>query len=368
MPDLSATHIILLAVLTAVGAVAGGILRGRQAEHEKAAVSAGWQEQIEAQRKESDRLVDQNKGLMEQVSQYQAQHTDAKNRAKELSAAVQEAFARRDELQREIKKVRSSLETVLSERDQLATDIQTRGADADVLREKDERIGRLTRELENWQNRLPPLIERFRLRNEEAERAEAELDEARARIRELEEAQAEDDDNDTRIEPVHHPRELTDGLDASNDAEDHHTGDYEDDLETEINEAFVADDTVDDGDWDDDEDDDEYADDEDEDDEDEELEDEFSAEDSAVLAEVVAAELESEPREQRDDLKMIKGVGPAIEKTLNEMGIFNFQQIADMNEYDIDRVARRLKGFHSRIHREDWIGQARMLLDQAAHA
>ena len=65
---------------------------------------------------------------------------------------------------------------------------------------------------------------------------------------------------------------------------------------------------------------------------------------------------------------MIKGVGPAIEKTLNEMGIFSFQQIADMSEYDIDRVARRLKGFHSRIQREDWIGQARMLLDQAAHA
>ena len=348
MPDLSATHIVLLAVLTAVGAVAGWILRGRQAEQEKAAVSAGWQEQINAQRKESNRLLDQNKGLMEQVSQFQAQHTDAKNRAKELSAAVQEAFARRDELQREIKDVRNSLETVLSERDQLASDIQTRDADADVLREKDERIEKLTRELENWQNRLPPLIERFRVRNEEAERAEAELEEARARIREFEEAQSADKDNDTRIEPVHHPEELTDGLDASNDAED----DYDEEFATEINEAFVGDE---DESWDD-------SRDEEEDDED------LSAEDSAILAEAVAAELETEPQEQRDDLKMIKGVGPAIEKTLNEMGIFNFQQIADMNEYDIGRVARRLKGFHSRIHREDWIGQARVLLDQAAHA
>ena len=377
MPDLSATHIVLLAVMAAVGAVAGWILRGRQAEQEKAAVSAGWQEQIDAQRKESGRLLDQNKGLMEQVSQFQAQHTDAKNRAKELSSAVQEAFARRDELQREIKDVRSSLETVLSERDQLASDIQTRDADADVLREKDERIEKLTRELENWQNRLPPLIERFRVRNEEAERAEAELEDARARIRELEEAHSEDADNDTRIEPVHHPEELTDGLDASNDAEDDYEDEsegeseddsedhYDDDLETEVNEAFVADDTVDDGDWDDGDEDD---DDDDDEVEDESFDDELSDEDSAVLAEVVAAELESEPREHRDDLKMIKGVGPAIEKTLNEMGIFNFQQIADMNEYDIDRVARRLKGFHSRIHREDWIGQARMLLDQAAHA
>ena len=67
---------------------------------------------------------------------------------------------------------------------------------------------------------------------------------------------------------------------------------------------------------------------------------------------------------QRDNLKKIKGVGPAIEKTLNEMGIVRFQQIADMSEYDIDRVAQRLKGFRSRIYREDWIGQARDYLDQ----
>ena len=63
----------------------------------------------------------------------------------------------------------------------------------------------------------------------------------------------------------------------------------------------------------------------------------------------------------RDNLKLIKGVGPAIEKTLNELGIFRYIQIAEMSEYDIDRIARRLKGFRSRIYREDWIGQARDL-------
>ena len=46
------------------------------------------------------------------------------------------------------------------------------------------------------------------------------------------------------------------------------------------------------------------------------------------------------------------------------MGIFRFQQIADMSEYEIDRIAMRLKGFRSRIYREDWIGQARELRDQ----
>ena len=68
----------------------------------------------------------------------------------------------------------------------------------------------------------------------------------------------------------------------------------------------------------------------------------------------------------RDDLQLIKGVGPAIEKTLNELGIFRYGQIAGMSEYDIDRIAKRLKGFRSRIYREDWIGQARELDDQRA--
>ncbi len=48
------------------------------------------------------------------------------------------------------------------------------------------------------------------------------------------------------------------------------------------------------------------------------------------------------------------------------MGIFHFHQIAEMSEYEIDRVAKRLKGFRSRIYREDWIGQARELRDQNA--
>ena len=77
MPELTVVHIALLVIVTAIGAVAGWVLRGNRSEQEKSAVSAGWQEQIDAQRKEHDRLLDQNKSLMEQVSQYQASNTDA---------------------------------------------------------------------------------------------------------------------------------------------------------------------------------------------------------------------------------------------------------------------------------------------------
>ena len=32
-----------------------------------------------------------------------------------------------------------------------------------------------------------------------------------------------------------------------------------------------------------------------------------------------------------------------------------------MSEFEIDRIAQHLRGFRSRIYREDWIGQARDL-------
>ena len=333
MPELTVIHITLMAITAVVGAIVGWILRGSRSEQEKAAVSAGWQEQIDGQRKEGDRLVDQNKGLMEQVSQLQASHTDGKNRAKELSTAVQEAFARRDELQREIKDIRSNLEVAVSERDQLQSDIAAQSTTDNIVQQKDARIDKLTQELENWQNRLPPLIERFRVRNEEAAQVEAELAQARERICELETAQEITPQEQTRIEPVTNPDELTDGLDASNDED------------TSISELLQAD-----------------------------AEPEFEPEPEPQPEPEPEPETNSEPSQVtgthslRDDLKMIKGVGPAIEKTLNEMGIVSFQQIADMSEYDIDRVARRLKGFRTRIYREDWIGQARELRDQAVHA
>lgn len=343
MPEITVTHIALLAVAAIAGVVAGWIVRGQRAAQEKTAISAGWQDQVDAQRKEHDRLVDQNKGLMEQISQYQASNKDAKNRARELAAAVQEAYERRDTLQREIKDIRANLESAVTARERLKSDIASLDAERDQMRAKDEKIARLARELENWQSRVPPLIERFRQRNEEATRLEAELNTARQRIRELEFAQAA---GQTRIESVNDPDELTDGREASNDPQERGdealpAGAAWDDIgdASEIDEAADGADKS----------------------------DEMRADSEAAPNVLVARDDDDAmPNRLRDDLKMIKGIGPAIEKTLNELGIFRFQQIADMSEYDIDRVANRLKGFRSRIYREDWIGQARMLRDQLA--
>lgn len=66
-----------------------------------------------------------------------------------------------------------------------------------------------------------------------------------------------------------------------------------------------------------------------------------------------------------DDLKRLRGVGPAFERSLRALGITTFAQIADFTEADIERVAHSLKLKPERIRRDDWVGAARALLAEA---
>ena len=364
MPEITAALIAFIAGSVAVGAVIGWITRGRRCAQEKTPVSEGWQRQIEAQRAEHARLVAQNRTLMEQISQLQASGKDATNRARELSDALKEAFERRDQLQRQLKEIRSSLERAVRQRDELQSEVKSSEARDDstraALREKDDKIFHLSRELENWQNRLPPLIERYRERDGEARQLEEELAAARARIDELENRA---DPGATRIEPVDQDA-LGDELDASNDPSNVTYTGLEEVLADAGEEAAEGDHDVRDA---EDARDDQWADEDDdrgdaEEDQDDDWDDPADAGAEPVAATADDAELhEPEPGGLRDNLRLIKGIGPAIEKTLNELGIFRYHQIAEMTEYDINRVAQRLKGFSSRIYREDWIGQARDL-------
>jgi NADH-quinone oxidoreductase subunit E len=61
-----------------------------------------------------------------------------------------------------------------------------------------------------------------------------------------------------------------------------------------------------------------------------------------------------------DDLKKIKGVGPKLEQTLNELGVYHYDQIAAWTVADIAWVDDRLK-FKGRIERDGWIDQAKTL-------
>ncbi|MEW9919155.1 hypothetical protein AB2B41_06050 [Marimonas sp. MJW-29] len=68
----------------------------------------------------------------------------------------------------------------------------------------------------------------------------------------------------------------------------------------------------------------------------------------------------SPPAEGADDLKLISGVGPKLEQTLNELGIYRFEQVAAWGPSDIAWVDSRLR-FKGRIERDDWMSQAKTL-------
>ena len=66
-----------------------------------------------------------------------------------------------------------------------------------------------------------------------------------------------------------------------------------------------------------------------------------------------------------DDLKLISGVGPKLEKTLNTLGFWHFSQIADWKKADVAIVDNELS-FKGRIERDDWIKQAKKLAKKKA--
>ncbi len=61
-----------------------------------------------------------------------------------------------------------------------------------------------------------------------------------------------------------------------------------------------------------------------------------------------------------DDLKFISGVGPALEKKVNKMGVWTYAQIADWKKAEIDHVNQHLN-FSGRIERDEWVKQAKRL-------
>jgi predicted flap endonuclease-1-like 5' DNA nuclease len=63
----------------------------------------------------------------------------------------------------------------------------------------------------------------------------------------------------------------------------------------------------------------------------------------------------------KDDLKLISGVGPKLEKLLNKNGVFYFWQVAEWTHRDIDLIDERLDTFKGRIARDKWISQAKQL-------
>ncbi|MCC6135878.1 MAG: phasin family protein [Candidatus Contendobacter sp.] len=64
---------------------------------------------------------------------------------------------------------------------------------------------------------------------------------------------------------------------------------------------------------------------------------------------------------EKDDLKLISGIGPALEGKLNTAGISSYRQLATLSAAEIDRVESEVIHFSGRISRDEWVNQARAL-------
>lgn len=62
--------------------------------------------------------------------------------------------------------------------------------------------------------------------------------------------------------------------------------------------------------------------------------------------------------DESDDLELIVGIGPVIEKKLYELHISTFKQIAKLDEDTIAKVNAALEFFPGRIQRDKWVEQA----------
>lgn len=62
-----------------------------------------------------------------------------------------------------------------------------------------------------------------------------------------------------------------------------------------------------------------------------------------------------------DDLKMIKGVGPVLEKALHASGVFHFDQVAAWKKADATWFDDNVKGANGRVIRDEWVSQAKIL-------
>ena len=66
--------------------------------------------------------------------------------------------------------------------------------------------------------------------------------------------------------------------------------------------------------------------------------------------------------EEKDDLKMISGIGPFIEERLHALDIFTFRQISRFTAKDIETINIAIEYFSGRIERDEWVAQAKELV------
>ncbi len=81
----------------------------------------------------------------------------------------------------------------------------------------------------------------------------------------------------------------------------------------------------------------------------------------AFITDVIGSRISMAEPEEKDDLTLINGIGSFIEKKLNEIGLYTYEQISQLDEAFIEKVTVAIDYFPGRIKRDNWVGQAERL-------
>jgi predicted flap endonuclease-1-like 5' DNA nuclease len=71
---------------------------------------------------------------------------------------------------------------------------------------------------------------------------------------------------------------------------------------------------------------------------------------------------------EKDDLRMISGIGPLIEERLYALDIYTFRQISKFTSHDIEVINDAIEYVSGRIERDEWVKQARELVSKDKRA
>lgn len=69
------------------------------------------------------------------------------------------------------------------------------------------------------------------------------------------------------------------------------------------------------------------------------------------------------PEGPADDIRQIAGIGPKLERLLNELGIYHYRQLASLSDADLVWLDDKIPGFQTRYENRDWRGQSTGLDD-----
>lgn len=79
---------------------------------------------------------------------------------------------------------------------------------------------------------------------------------------------------------------------------------------------------------------------------------------------LVGGSIPAASADEKDDLTLLNGVGPFLEKKLNSIGIYTYAQIAALDSETIPVVTEAIEFFPGRIEKDNWTGQAKRLMGE----